>query len=303
MNINQQSKLKMYMTTRIFLLSSPAITAKLPNFQEFLTALNDAILQIHSTSEKKKFNTKGVTDNKSKLRKSLIIATIDASAKIQAYAKYNRDLMLLSETKFTKTDLKDVPALELVDIARGLHSKIDANLDKLTEYELTAETQIVYMSTIDNYDESIPQPRQSQLKKKENTMLENQAFTSGDEALGNIDTVVEIVRFSEPNFYTGYKNARKIVEQGSGSLQVKGTIWDAQTTKPIPGAVLTFCLSGKSDVAVKKQTAAKGGFMIKSLPEGIYNITVSKVGFKPQTVTTTVRRDQLCNVQVELEKL
>jgi len=56
-------------------------------------------------------------------------------------------------------------------------------------------------------------------------------------------------------------------------------------------------------VALEKETAAKGGFNIKSLPEGIYDVTITKVGFKPKTITITVRWDELCNVEEELEKL
>jgi len=303
MNINQQSKLKMYLTVRIFLLASPAITAKLPNFSEFLTALDAAILQIQSSSEQQQFNTKGLTDNKSQLREALITLTVDASAKIQAYAKYTRDTVLLAETKFTKSGLKDVPSLDLVDITRGLYSRIDANLANLTVYNLDTESQIAYKTAIDAYAESIPKTRQSQLKSKETTLLETQAFATADEALSNIDMLVEMLKLTEPNFYAGYRNARKIVEQGAGSLQVQGTVSEAETQKPIPGAMLTFCLTGQTCVAIEKETAAKGGFMIKSLPEGIYDINITKVGFQPKTITTTVRWDELCNVEVELEKV
>jgi len=303
MNINQQSKFKMYLTVRIFLQSSPAITAKLPNYNEFFANFDAAILQIQTHSEKLQFNTKGIVDNKSQLRDSLVIITLDSSAKIQPFAKYTRDAVLLAETKFTKTDLKDLSALELVDVAKGLYSRIETNLSKLTTYGLTAESQIVFKTAIDDYAESIPQPRQSQLMKKEITLLENKSFASADEALADIDLLVEMVKLSEPNFYTGYRNARKIVEQGTGSLQVQGTISEAETQKPIPGAILTFSLSGQTEVALEKETAAKGGFNIKSLPEGIYDVTITKVGFKPKTITITVRWDELCNVEEELEKL
>ena len=46
-----------------------------------------------------------------------------------------------------------------------------------------------------------------------------------------------------------------------------------------------------------------GGFMIKSLPEGIYDVTVTKVGFKTKTITTAVRWDELSNLDVELDKI
>lgn len=303
MTSKQDSKLKMYLTMRIFLLSNPEILAKLPNSNEFMAALDAAIAQIQSTSEQNHYSTKGVTDNKKQLRDNLTTLTVDNSAKMQAYARYLHDTVLLAETKFTSSDLRKIPALELVDISKGLYNRIQSNIEKVTDYNLTADTQTNFKTAIDTFTESIPQPRQSQLKSKGNTLLETQAFSTADEALSNIDTLVEIVKLTEPTFYAGYKNARKIVEQGTGSLQVQGVIIEAENQKPIPIATVTFRLNGQSNVVLEKETAAKGGFMIKSLPEGIYDVTVTKIGFKPKTVTTAVRWDELSNLDVELDKL
>ena len=303
MTSKQESKLKMYLTVRIFLKSNPAILAKLPNCDEFMADLDAAITQIQNSSEQGSFSTKGVTDNKQELRDNLTMLIVDNSAKIQAYARYAHDTVLLAETKFKNSEVRKYGALELVDSAKGLHTRIQSNLDKLTDYTLTAATQTAFREAIDAFADSIPQPRQSQLKSKENTLLEVQAFADADAALSNIDTLMEIVKRSESNFYTGYKNARKIVDQGTGSLQVQGTVIEAETKKPIPVATVTFRLSGQTEVVLEKETAAKGGFVIKSLPEAIYDVTVSKVGFKDKTISPIVRWDELCNVEVELEKV
>lgn len=303
MTTRQESKLKMYLSVRIYLLANPTITAKLPNFELFMAALDSAILQIQTNSELSQYNTKGVTNNKQQLRETVIMLTVDASAKMQAFAKFTQDTVLLSETKFLKTTLNNASSLALADISNGLANRIDLHLDAVTAYGLTAATQTQYRAAIDAFVEAIPKPRQSQLKSKENTLLEAQGFVAADDALDNIDTLVEITRQTEQVFYTGYRNARKIVDQGTGSLQVQGVVTEAANGKQIPYATLVFKLNGQEEVITEKETAAKGGFMIKSLPEGIYDITVSKVGFKPQTITTTVRWDELCNVVVELEKL
>lgn len=303
MTSKQDSKLKMYLTVRIFLLSSPAILAKLPNCDEFMAALDAAIAQIQKTSEQNHYSTKGVTDNKQQLRDTLSMLTVDASAKMQAYARYIHDTVLLAETKFTSTDLRKIPALELVDIAKGLYNRIQANIDKVTDYSLTTETQTTYKTSIDAFTESIPQPRQSQLKSKENSLLETQAFADGDEALSNIDTLVDIVKLTEPNFYAGYNNARKIVDQGKGSLQVQGTVTEAATGKPIAGALLIFRLQGQTAVILEKESADKGGFNIKTLAEGIYEVTITKVGFKTQPTTFVVNWNELCVLEVAMERI
>jgi hypothetical protein len=303
MNGKQQSKLKMYLTVRIFLLANPAITAKLPNFPEFMAALDAAILQIQSNSQEQSIDSSGVTDSKQEYREAVITLSIDASGKIQAYAKYTRDSVLLAETKFTKTDLRHLSALDLVDAASGLKGRIDANLDSLALYGLTAESQTVFGDAIDSYNTAIPLPRQSQLWSREKSLLETQGFEMGDEAIDHIDSVVEIVRLTEPIFYIGYKNARRIIPQGITSLQVQGNVIEAANGKPIPYALLTFRLTGQTEAVMAKETAAKGRFQIKSLSEGVYDISVSKVGFITQVVTLTVRWDELCNVDIALEKL
>ncbi len=303
MTSKQQSKLKMYLTVRIFLLSNPAITAKIPNFSEFMAALDAAILQIQTNSEQHQYSSKGVTVNKKQLRESLITLTADASSKMQAYASYVNDTVLLAETKFTKSYLKEASDLLLKDISKGLYERIDENITKLTTYGLTVDSQTTYQTAIDGYDEAIPQPRQSQLEKKENTLLVDQGYVMGDKTIDNIDLGVEILRLSEPVFYAGYKNARKIVEQGSGTLQVSGKITDAGTGLSIIDATLLFRLNGQPKVALEKRTAAKGGFMIKSLTEGTYQVSISKTGYQTKTVVINVTPDQLCTMNAALDRI
>jgi hypothetical protein len=209
----------------------------------------------------------------------------------------------LAETKFTKSYLKDASDLLLKDISKGLYERIDENITKLTTYGLTVDSQTTYQTAIVGYDEAIPQPRQSQLEKKENTLLLDQGFVMADKAIDNIDLGVEILRLSEPVFYAGYKNARKIVEQGSGSLQVSGKITDAGTGLPIMDATLLFRLNGQTEVVIEKHTAAKGGFMIKSLTEGTYQVSISKTGYQTQTKVINVTPDKLCTLDVALESL
>lgn len=302
MNSKFESKLKMLLSLRIYLNSNPAITATIPNFSEFLTSLDAAILQIQTNSEQHQYNTKGVTGNKKQLKESLISVTADASRKMQAYAKYGNDTVLLAETKLTESHLGELADLRLMDASKGIYNRINENLAKVTPYGLTEASQTDFMTAITAFGDAIPQPRQSQLGKKENTLLVNQGFDAADAAVENMDIAVEIVRLTQAIFYAGYKNARKIIEQGTGSLQVQGVITDVATGQALVGATVLFRLSGQTETILEKQTAAKGGFMIKSLSEGNYDVTVSKTGYKTQTISLDVTPDRLCNAEVALEK-
>ncbi|KAB2866321.1 MAG: carboxypeptidase regulatory-like domain-containing protein, partial [Bacteroidales bacterium] len=142
-------------------------------------------------------------------------------------------------------------------------------------------------------------------------------FDVGDAALKNIDTIIDIVKVAQANFYNGYKNARKIVLTGTNSLTLKGFVTDATTGEPIKGVTLNFCpecaeptqkaaakgmSAAKEEIVLTKKTAEKGGFNIKTLPEGIYRVTIKKNGYQEQVVTVTVNDGELGDLNVELLK-
>lgn len=303
MTSKQESRLKMFLTLQIYLQSNPEIMATLPHSDEFMEALNAAIIQIQTNSEKRQISTKGVTNSKREIRLELIDCIADTSRKMQAFASYANNTVLLAETKTTMTALKQQSSISLSDTANGLYSLVDQHMGELMLYGLNVETQANFKQLINAFANAIPQPRQKQLNSKELSLLENQGFEAGDKACANIDTITEMVRLSQPNFYQGYRNARKIVEQGTGSLQVQGRVIDAVTQQPIIDATVSFSLTDQTDVVVEKQTAEKGGFNVKSLKEGVYNVSTSKVGYKDQTVSTVVSWDALCVIEITLEKL
>jgi hypothetical protein len=129
--------------------------------------------------------------------------------------------------------------------------------------------------------------------------------------LDKIDALVEIVRISQPDFYSGYKSARRIIETGAGSFQVKGIVTDAGTGEGLKGATLSFAQNSSNGLmkaasssaeAMKKKTAIKGGSNIKSLPEGTCTVTVRKNGYADMTTSIAVTSGELVKLNVELVK-
>ena len=53
---------------------------------------------------------------------------------------------------------------------------------------------------------------------------------------------------------------------------------------------------------MQKKTAAKGGFLIKSLAEGEYTVTISKVGYQTLEIPVVVSSSELCEINASLQK-
>lgn len=307
MNSRQESKLSMYLAVKDYLMTNAAIVTPLPNYSGFSTAFLGAITQIQTFGELQMFDKTGIQANKGQLKSSLVVLAADASRKIQAYAKFANNQLLLSETKFTESDLKNATDNELRDIAQGIYNRAQTNLTALTPYGITAATQTAFLAAINAYVVAIPKPRVGVAETKQSTLQLANAFTSAESALGNIDAIIEIVKLTQNNFYNGYKSVRKLIEMGIGSLAVKGLVTDAATGEPVKGVTVSFSLNGVAMAKtatqtpeVVKKSADKGGFNIKSLAAGTYQVTLKKAGYAAQTVIISVNDGEMTVMDISL---
>ena len=312
MNSKQQSKYNMYLTTDDFLSANDSITTTLPRYQEFHVSFQNGISQIRLSNEQQSIDKSGIANKKSQLRKLLVKLGADTSRKIQSYAKIENNQILLSEAKFSESDFKYATDSDLETFAQSTYDTAQTQLGNLAQYGVTNETQNDLIRALTDFRAAMPTPRNGAIGTKLSTEQIAKAFTATDKALDNIDALVEIVRISQPEFYSGYKSARKIIDTAVGSLQVKGFVTDASTGEGLKGATVSLELNNNSNgllkakasssESVKKKTADKGGFNIKSLPEGTYSATVSKNGYADVVTTIAVTNGELAVLNVELIK-
>ena len=128
----------------------------------------------------------------------------------------------------------------------------------------------------------------------------NKGISEADVAIDNLDTLVEMLRFSNPVFYTDYKATRMIIDAPSIALAVKGMLVDGNAVK---GVDITFMDKNNNHVVVlKKKTAEKGGFTVKSIPEGEYGLMIGKTGYISQTMDILVNNTETTVINIEIIK-
>lgn len=311
MTNEQESRLSMYLGFREFQANYTALTSPLPNFTANLTMFLNAIPQIQAVAEQQKTSKKGVTDSKNTLKESLIVLTADYARKLGVYAKFTNNAILAQEVKITEGKLRQAADTAVRDFAQIVYSRAQPIIASLATYGITAATQAGLLTVINSYNATIGRPKASLTERTQITKLLDAHFKTAETALAGMDAAVEIVRLTQPAFYAGYKNARKVVVTGTGTLAVKGRVTDAQTGEPVKGAELLFALDGNMGMAksakgasqgVTKKTADKGGFNIKSLPSGVYTVTVKKVGYADQVATVAVADGELTELNIALSK-
>ena len=310
MNSGQESKLSMYFATNDYLTTNAAILTPLPNYAGFSTSLKSSITSIQTYAEQQKFAKTGIAETKKQARKTLALLSVDTSRKLTALATFANNKVLLDEIKYSESVLNRCPDTQLRDIAQGLYNRAQTNLTALATYGVTAATQTALQTAITNFVTAIPKPRIGIAEKKQSTTQLVNYFKAADSALDNIDTLIEIIRLTQPNFYNGYKSVRKIIMTGGNTLTMKGLVTDLSTGEPIKGAIVEFAMDGNSvkskaaratEVMVKK-TADKGRFNVKTLPAGIYTVTVKKNGYSPQVETVAISDNERTELNIQLTK-
>lgn len=264
--------------------------------------MDEALLLIQTNSIQQQFKRGGVAKSKNQQRDKLEIMILDNGNRIHAFAKYIKNTLLTTETKFSKSSLKNKTDLELHETATGLYSRITTNLDELDSYGLTDLSQKEFKNCFDLFNEAIPSIKQTMVNHKESTIQINKGFKDADIAIDNLDTLVEILRFSNPVFYFDYKSTRMIIDTASITLAVKGKIVDTDNNT-VKGVDITFIDKNNNNVVVlNKKTAAKGGFTVKSLAEGEYRLLIGKTGYISQTLDIVVTNRETTFLNISISK-
>jgi hypothetical protein len=244
------------------------------------------------------------------LRDVLTAQAVDISRRVVAYATNVNNRTLLSLVNYSESDLKKSSDQKLVSSCQVVHDNAIANVAALPAYGVTEATLTTLQTAINSFNESIPLVRVDTTDSSKVTKQLTDLFKTLSANWDKLDTLVEMVRTSEPSFYSNYQNARRIVETGTSSLLLKIKVINAQTGAPEANVTLTLIptngllkaagANGKSSIV--KKTAAGGSSNYKSLADGTYTLEAVKPGFKTITETVSVVNGEMTLLEISMEK-
>jgi hypothetical protein len=299
MTTNQVSRRNMYFSVRNFVLSNEARAKTIPFFTVKYSIFEKALSEIQTWSEMQKDAITGIAKEKKKLKESKMLAAV---------AKFANDDKLMDKIRFRISDLRRMKDVELRDYAKIIYDHVGANIGKLADYEITADTQKVYLNLINSYDAVLSTPRTEIAEKSQTTKKLAGLFDNADAALLELDFAIEAGQPKQPEFFNNYRAVRKIVDPGTGKLALRASAVDIFSGKPLSGAIFVFKPEGEKvpfttgNGEITKKTAAKGIFHVKSIPAGPYKVSVKMDGYKGKEVTVEISDGVRRELTVELEK-
>ena len=311
MTSEQEAYEKMSLSSSSFLTANPTITATLTGFTTYFPIIQSTHPQIMSAKLLQEADRKGDTASKNALRATLVAQAMDVNRRVVAFATNTSNNSLLELVNYTETQLKKCSDQKLVASCQVIRDNANINVTALATYGVTPAILTTLQTTITNFSTAIPKGRVVTTDSGEATKMLTTYFKILVTNWAKIDTLVEMVKVSQPNFYDEYQKVRKVIEMGTGSLALKIKATNAHTQSPEANVTLTLTptngqlksASASEKKGIVKKTAVGGGSHYKSVADGVYTLTAKKTGFKEITQTVNVVNGEMTVVELEMEQV
>lgn len=270
------------------------------------------LVLIEQNRDAQTLETTGVTTDKNNKRALMVDKADFIQNCLQSYADVVNNVELLESVNYSPTKMRMARNTDIVGICNTILSRANANAAAIVAYGVTAAMITELQTAITAYSTALAKPITAKSQTKNATENLTKLFKEADKLLTKrLDLDIELFKVTKPDFYSQYKTSRIIIPKGAKSgLAVMGTVLLIGTDEPIKGATFTFTpenntmlksASASIDTIVKK-SATKGSFRISNMAEGIYNVTIKKLGFKDQQITITVVKGETTTLKIEMEK-
>lgn len=225
MTTNQENKLTMYQAVIRYLNTHEAKLSTLPHFTESFAQFKEYVGLIEENKKTQETQITGVTLQKNELKEILIDLAGEVGNKVKTYAVFAKNSVLKKEVDYNDTALRKTAHNVLKDRAQIIHDKAKENLAQLAEYRVTQELLDKLAEAIQKFSEAMPSTRVSQIGKKGTTLNLRKTFAEIDALLKErLDGLMQMLRKEEAQFYTGYTNARIIIDlRARGKNKESGT--------------------------------------------------------------------------------
>lgn len=293
----QISFISMYRRVMNLLRKKTDVIQNLPAIAEVLNSYETNLNAIVSLGNEQGTDIRGLRTQKVEMKTSTGEKALDMSHRVEAFAKITGNVVLAKKIHYTDSDVFRTSDYEFLTACTIILETSMANRDALVEYGVTPESLIDLKSSIDAWKEVMDSPKEGYTGKKQATTQLTDLFNTQTGYAEKVDALVELLKYSNVPFYNEYQDTRKVVYR-RGSITVKCEVTDEATGTPLTGATVNFSVEGV--LIVEKTTSINGGLTIKSMNDGAYTVTVSRLGYVTQVLTVNVMNVELTTVKVAL---
>lgn len=197
-----------------------------------VTALNDAYIAfknecelLNNISQEQLLKIEGVTHDKNLFKADLAVHLSIVSKLLKAFAIASNNSILYDEVNYPESTFARMRDVMLQQVAQIIQERASTLSAELLTYGYTATMKADLDTALDKYQQKVANPTVAKDKRVGATaaLAEHIRATTSILKL-RLDNSMQVLRQTEPKFYTLYFNARKIINLRGKVAQNKGTL-------------------------------------------------------------------------------
>ncbi len=166
-------------------------------------------------------------------------------------------------------------------VSQGIHDAANANAVAVAAYGVTATDITDLQAAIDLYRLATQNPRQaiitcSQAKSQAKQMIKE---VIADLLVGQMDVIVDTLKLSNRPHWDGYKHVREVIDLGSTTAKVRGTVVNDDNDSPLANVLFVVLEVGTENVVKQALSDGEGKFNVAGIAPGTYDFRWSLDGF------------------------
>ncbi len=293
MNDVTGDKINMYLAFKQYLADHNAAWAAVVAFATASTDFNTELEKLLEAVEGQGGDITGAAVDKSQAQDFLVAAMMEVSGPASAYFYVQNDNENAELINFTQSELEGMRDVVLLQAAETLIEKTGPIAVPLVGYGVSALMLTNLGTRRTNFDNKISRPRVKIVERKTHTVNIDAEVKLIDKVLEQrLDNLILGFKTSNPNFVTGYFNARIIVNTGATTsetdISVTGVMNRASDGTPIVGGTVAT-LDGEHETqtdengefALAVPETYAGDLMLKGTATGFTDEEETVVGAEP----------------------
>ncbi len=280
------NRVNMINTTVGYSDANAGITASLTLFVSALTTVKGKLVLINGLNQIAKGSTKGVTTDTNLLRKVMQDIALKCANGTLAFANTTNNNTLKALVNFNESKLSREKKEDVDDVCQGIHDATDANIASLAGAGVVAADVTDLQTAINLYRIATQKPRQAIITKSQANQQAKAIVTDivVNYLEGVMDKIVNTLKIAQPNFCKGYDQAREIINLGSTTAKVRGSVVN-ELKVPLAGVAFQIFDTGTQTLVRQVLTNNVGDYKADKLPSGDFDFKWSLNGYMPQVET------------------
>lgn len=260
--------------------NAPA-TAGIPSFEPVLDAVKAKMVLINSLNQIGSGTTTGVTLDTNGLREAMTALAFKCASATLAFANATGNNTLAAQVNYTDNQLNKLKKEVVDDVCQSILDATSGNMAGAGPYGVVPTDLTDLQAAIDLYRVSSQNPRQAIITKSQAIrQLEEMVKEVTEDLLKDqLDKMANTLKFTNSNFWFGYKQAREIVDLGHTHAKIRGTV-TSSTGVPLAGVQFKVFAAGTTTEVGSGVSDSEGKYSSGTLPAGMVDLRWMLPGYR-----------------------